>query len=184
MRARVAYISSLGTTAILVAAALLMLAVVSAIVAFRGWPGDANGATVQTVPLAPHQSSQRVAVVRFSPAALSLGRSANARAARRAAAKRLDKAGGSGPHGVPGLGMQPVTLAPMTPQPSSIAHVPQGQTQAAQQNGGGGQPDGPAPGDGGVPLSLPSSSAPPAADQVTTTVGGLLGGAPPPPAGR
>src|SRR2546423_11436655 len=51
MRARVAYISSLGTTAILVAAALLMLAVVGAIVAFRGWPGAANGAGVQSVPL-------------------------------------------------------------------------------------------------------------------------------------
>ena len=51
MRARFAYISSLGTTAILVAAALLMLAVVGALVAFRGWPGSANGAVVQPVPL-------------------------------------------------------------------------------------------------------------------------------------
>src|SRR5436309_15371061 len=53
MRARVAYISSLGTTAILVAAALLMLAVVGAIVAFRGWPGAANAEGVQSVPLTP-----------------------------------------------------------------------------------------------------------------------------------
>ena len=44
MRVRVAYISSLGTTAILVAAALLMLAVVGAIVGVPGWPGGANGA--------------------------------------------------------------------------------------------------------------------------------------------
>jgi hypothetical protein len=53
MRARVAYISSLGTTAILVAAALLMLAVVGAIVTFRGWPGAANADGVQSVPLTP-----------------------------------------------------------------------------------------------------------------------------------
>jgi hypothetical protein len=51
MRARVAYLSSLGTTAILVAAALLMLAVVGAIVAFRAWPDAANGSGVQSVPL-------------------------------------------------------------------------------------------------------------------------------------
>lgn len=51
MRARVAYLSSLGTTAILVAAALLMLAVVGAIVAFRAWPDAANGEGVQSVPL-------------------------------------------------------------------------------------------------------------------------------------
>jgi hypothetical protein len=53
MRARVAYISSLGTTAILVAAALLMLAVVSALVAFKGWPGAANAEDVRSVPLEP-----------------------------------------------------------------------------------------------------------------------------------
>jgi hypothetical protein len=51
MRARAAYISSLGTTAILVAAALLMLVVVGAIVAFKGWPGAANGGGVQPIPL-------------------------------------------------------------------------------------------------------------------------------------
>jgi hypothetical protein len=36
-----AYIAGIGTTGVLVGFALLMLAVVSAIVAFRGWPGDA-----------------------------------------------------------------------------------------------------------------------------------------------
>src|SRR6266576_861730 len=63
MRARVAYISSLGTTAILVAAALLMLAVVGAIVAFRGWPGAANAAGVQSVPLAPSFTQARATLV-------------------------------------------------------------------------------------------------------------------------
>ena len=39
MRADRAYIAGLGTTGILVASALLLLAVVSTLVAFRGWPG-------------------------------------------------------------------------------------------------------------------------------------------------
>jgi hypothetical protein len=51
MRARAAYISSLGTTGILVAAALLMLALVSALVAFRGWPGGMAD-SIASVPVA------------------------------------------------------------------------------------------------------------------------------------
>src|SRR3954451_22693830 len=69
MRARVAYISSLGTTAILVAAALLMLAVVGAIVAFRGWPGAANGADVPSVPVpSPLARASASRVPRRAPA--------------------------------------------------------------------------------------------------------------------
>jgi hypothetical protein len=44
MKASRAYIAGLGTTGVLLAFALLLLVVVSAIVAFRGWPaGDAAG---------------------------------------------------------------------------------------------------------------------------------------------
>jgi hypothetical protein len=39
MRADRAYIAGLGTTGVLVGSALLLLAVVSTLVAFRGWPG-------------------------------------------------------------------------------------------------------------------------------------------------
>ena len=53
MRARSAYISSVGTTTILIAAALFMLGVVSALVAFRGWPGTAASEGVTSVPLEP-----------------------------------------------------------------------------------------------------------------------------------
>jgi hypothetical protein len=53
MRARAAYIRSLGTTSILVAAALLMLGVVGALVGFHGWPAGAVGETVPAVPLTP-----------------------------------------------------------------------------------------------------------------------------------
>src|SRR3954451_16094058 len=92
MRARVAYISSLGTTAILVAAALLMLALVGALVAFRGWPGSANGAVVQQGPLGPGAGAARMVFVR-PPAATKRVvriRSFTARAASRA---RLSTAG-------------------------------------------------------------------------------------------
>jgi hypothetical protein len=44
-----AYITSLGTTAILVASSLLVLAVTSAIVAFDGWPGQSAAAAVDRV---------------------------------------------------------------------------------------------------------------------------------------
>ena len=40
MRADRAYIAGLGTTGVLVASAVLLLAVVSTLVAFRGWPGS------------------------------------------------------------------------------------------------------------------------------------------------
>jgi hypothetical protein len=50
MRARAAVIPTLGTTGILLAASLLMLALVSALVAFRGWPGG-TGDSVASVPV-------------------------------------------------------------------------------------------------------------------------------------
>lgn len=64
MRARAAYISSFGTTGILVAAALLMLAMVSALVAFRGWPGGVPGDTVGSVPLTQQPRAFRLAAAR------------------------------------------------------------------------------------------------------------------------
>jgi hypothetical protein len=56
MRARAAYISSLGTTGILVAAALMMLALVSALVGFRGWPGGTSD-SIASVPIASSTSA-------------------------------------------------------------------------------------------------------------------------------
>src|SRR4051812_47944813 len=50
MRARAAVIPTLSTTGILLAASLLMLAVVSALVGFRGWPGG-TGDSVASVPV-------------------------------------------------------------------------------------------------------------------------------------
>jgi hypothetical protein len=193
MRARFAYISSLGTTAILVAAALLMLAVVSAIVAFRGWPGQASESRVQSVPLAPNSAPARVALVRRSVTARGVERRSRAAAPRHAVSTAgLVKAAATGPRVVPGLVMDPGVAAPMSPEPSGPGRSPQGpQTAAAATPVGqpaAPQDGGPVPGGGGglalppIPQPVPGApAASPTADQVTAMVGTLLGGGTPPP---
>lgn len=189
MRARFAYISSLGTTAILVAAALLMLAVVSAIVAFRGWPGQASTGGVQTVPLAPGGVAKRVALVRRPAASKRLERTTarpSARSIRRfVSTAGLVKARAGGPRAVPGLVMEPVASAPMRPEGTGGSAQP---TQAvptaapAPQRPVPDQPQGPVPSGGGITVPLPvPTGQPPSAEQVTSTVDTLLGTAPPPP---
>lgn len=49
MRATRAYAASIGTTGVLIVCALLMLALVSAIVAFNGWPGSAIPDRIENV---------------------------------------------------------------------------------------------------------------------------------------
>src|SRR3954447_7665301 len=113
MRARIAYISSLGTTAILVAAALLMLAVVGALVAFRGWPGSANGAVVQPVPLAPGARVARAVIARPAASAKHVVR-VRSFAALAATKARASTAGlVKRPHHavVPGIVMEPTPPA-------------------------------------------------------------------------
>src|SRR3954454_7137820 len=60
MRATKAYIASLGTTGVLLAASILMLAVVSAVVAFDRWPGGEVSTRVQTLVLAENPAPIRV----------------------------------------------------------------------------------------------------------------------------
>src|SRR3954451_11566381 len=60
MRATKAYIASLGTTGVLLAASLLMLAVVSAVVAFDRWPDGQVSSRVQTLVLKERPASIRV----------------------------------------------------------------------------------------------------------------------------
>ena len=60
MKATKAYIASLGTTGVLLAASLLMLAVVSAVVAFDRWPDGRVSSRVQTLVLAERPAPIRV----------------------------------------------------------------------------------------------------------------------------
>src|SRR3954469_24698040 len=154
MRARVAYISSLGTTAILVAAALLMLVLVGALVAFRGWPGRANGAVIHPVPLSPAVTPARAILVRpaastkrivrvgsFSRLAASRARLSTAGLVKRPAATTAS-----------GLVMTPAPAAPMTP--------------ASPSPPSGGPPSSPPPpGPALAPPGPPAPGTPPQAPQ-------------------
>jgi hypothetical protein len=184
MRVRVAYISSLGTTAILLAAALTLLTVVGAIVAFRGWPEGAGGSGVQSVPLAPGTSPAPAAVVRRSPATRSKAAGVRKAAAHHAAAHAstagLVKTDAAGPPTVPGLVMvQPYSGPRMVHHSTSVTQLQPGAEPAPElpadpQR----QPPLPSP---GSDFSLPQ--APPPPDQVTAMASELLsGGSSPPPA--
>jgi hypothetical protein len=187
MRARVAYISSLGTTAILVAAALLMLAVVGAIVTFKGWPGAANADGVRSVPLIPSftranatlvvtRAARRASVVRVRPVSAT-------RTTRRLSTAGLVKqvgpgaAGGvvkvtSGPgpsiHGTVPQGTQPI---PSFPPPSGRNPVT---VQLPQASSGGGSSS-------PLPVQLPSpSGVAPVTGEVSTSVGQVTSHVPAP----
>jgi hypothetical protein len=199
MRARVAYISSLGTTAILVGAALLMLALVGAIVAFRGWPGQADGAGVQSVPLGPGAASAPAVLVRPVAATSRVVR-ARANPVAASARARLSTAGlvkQAGPAVVSGLVMDPVPAAsmhPVTPQPGGGTPPAAAQPPLAPKPPSPGDtapvsaPSGTLPGVPGVPLIDPNASPPPApsspqapsTDEVAAMVGELIGSPPPP----
>src|SRR4051812_41654233 len=60
MKATKAYIASLGTTGVLLAASILMLAVVSAVVAFDRWPTGHVSTRVQTLVLSEKPAPIRV----------------------------------------------------------------------------------------------------------------------------
>lgn len=83
MSARKAYISSLGTTGLLVAAALSMLIVVGALVAFDRWPNQAV-AEAEAVPIASDGSDaiRRAAEPRELGAALPIARTSVLSASR------------------------------------------------------------------------------------------------------
>ena len=187
MRARVAYISSLGTTAILVAAALMMLVVVGTIVAFRGWPGSENGTGVQSVPLAPPTAPARVALVRRASYARAVVRTRPVATVTR----RLSTAGlvkQAGPRVVPGLVMVPAHGAPIhpaSPQPGSPSGPPGGPVPNASPTSGlptGGPDYGQVAPSGSLPAQVPAPGPPPPpADQLSVVIGQLLAAAPPPP---
>jgi hypothetical protein len=186
MRARVAYISSLGTTAILVAAALLMLAVVGAIVTFRGWPGAANAEGVQSVPLTSPLTRASATLVATRPNRRSRGvvrsRGGAVKGAGRLSTVGLVKQVGPGAVG----GVVKVTSGPgpsihgTFPQPSRPIPSfppPTGRTPVTVQlpstsSGGGSSPL--------VQVQVPSPvSAAPVTSQVGSTVEQVTAPAPP-----
>src|SRR3954469_2300427 len=91
MKATKAYIASLGTTGVLLAASILMLAVVSAVIAFDRWPGGNVTTDVQTLVLNEKAPAIRVSARATGPSATP-SRSAAARAV--AGAPRVTPNGG------------------------------------------------------------------------------------------
>jgi hypothetical protein len=176
----------LGTTAILVAAALLMLAVVGAIVAFRGWPGGEAGASVQSVPLAPPTASAPVALVRpVTPAPTAIKRLT--RAAIPAANKGLSTVG-LVKQVSPSRAGQGLALVPANGSPMRGSGPPAGGPDVPSTGPAGPLPDPPSggplpPGGGGfdppLPVAIPSS--PPSGSQLTGAIGQLVAQVPPPP---
>jgi hypothetical protein len=192
MRARAAYISSLGTTTILVCAALLLLAVGSALVAFRGWPGGANGTGVQRVTL-PSKVSPRFATALVRASAVTR----LVRAQRpKAGAARLSTAGlvkvppGTGPV-VNGVVIGPGSSGVSVSSPPGARYpAPNGSPFQAPPPTGRypSYPTSP-PVDPGVTVPLPVPAphvgvVPPSAPAAVTAVAtSVLSSAPPPPAG-
>src|SRR3954471_1395227 len=126
MRARAAYIRSLGTTSILVVAAFLMLGVVGALVGFHGWPEGAGGETVPSVPV-KRAPEPVVSVVREVHKAPAVTREARVLGDRTATAGLVKQVAVSSPRpiGYP-LAVAPGQVAPTTGghQPPTAAHNP------------------------------------------------------------
>jgi hypothetical protein len=196
MRARFAYITSLGTTAILVAAALLMLGVVGAIVAFHGWPGSAQGKGVRSLPLAPTGPNARVALVRRAKVIHGTKLSRSPRGitslARGASTRGLVKQ--TTPPRSPvitGIVMVPVrttthvttTPEPVQPVGPSAVLTPDRRVPPTEPSGPGAvpYPSVPLPGLAQVPIPVPAPETPVEPDEVAGTIGQMIPPLPAPP---
>ena len=181
MSARKAYISSLGTTGLLIAAALAMLVVVGALVAFDRWPSQAV-AEAESVPVtrdavhATRPAGEPRSFARTGPSARSTAISEKrSRAALRQAAARaggVDATGGPAIHepivsDLPAPNSAPAAPAPAAPQHQAAAPAPDPAPQV------------PARPDPTVPAIAPGSLAPTAEDTLadaTTSLGDTVGG--------
>jgi len=96
-------LSAFGTTGVLVAASLTMLAMVSALVTFDGWPRGYGTSSVGTVPVSRVPVPHLVKAV-HQHAGTAAGQSQAARSASLARAARLRGQGGARPAGTGGRG--------------------------------------------------------------------------------
>src|SRR3954447_3965249 len=177
MRARAAYIRSLGTTSILVAAALLMLGVVGALVGFHGWPEGAVGETVPSVPLKP--APERVlSAVRDVQKTSTASRIGNAAAGRASTAGLVKVVRVTSPQPIG----YPVAVPPGQAVPGSGAPAAQPPTAAQTDPGNGKLPPPATPPPAGGAGPPPRPAAPSTDPQgLQTLIDQLTGSAPPPP---
>ena len=130
MRATKAYIASLGTTGVLLASALSLLAIVGAIVAFNGWPTGGVGDDIRRLVVGDEEASS------LSPGAVS---AAVDSASATADGVVTDEPLGPDVDAVVADFVPPSSLGPSTP---------------------GGTPDGGAPGPGAPDVGGPGTGAP------------------------
>ena len=170
MHARAAYIRSIGTTGILVAAALLMLATVSALVAYEGWPGSAGSDSVTSVPVETPRDFEVVRSVTKAEAAAATVKLALGDAVVRPAAAGLVRDVTAGGPSTVGLVKVPPAAPPAAPAPVGVpAPAPAVQPPSITQ------PQRPSPPSIAVPEVLP-----PPADGLEEVAFGVLGTALPP----
>jgi hypothetical protein len=104
MRARTAYISSLGTTGILIASSLMLSLALGAFLSFDGWPTQADGhvqdvAVPAAAPALPSAAlGRRVGAAHHRSASRAHARRGGARSARRRG-RVVPVPGGGGSHG-------------------------------------------------------------------------------------
>jgi hypothetical protein len=186
MSARKAYISSLGTTGLLVAAALAMLIVVGALVAFDRWPTQAvaEAESVQIADDGPEAIRRAAAPstlvasgAQAAPAALGESARPSSDLLRGAATRagRVERSGGSAERSPAARVDDPVVSD--LPAPDSTADVPAAQSPAPEEASpqGTGSPGGSA----SPVLTLPPTPiAPSGGDglaEVTTQLGDGVG---------
>src|SRR5829696_2914001 len=153
MSARKAYISSLGTTGLLIAAALAMLIVVGALVAFDRWPSQAI-AEAESVPVTDagaNVSHRAVAPRSFARTGLSARLTAisekRSRAVLRQAAARAGRVGSTAGPAPAAVLSEPIVsdLPAPSADPGAPAPAAPAQQQAAQAPAPASAPQTPAP---------------------------------------
>jgi hypothetical protein len=184
LRATRAYITGIGTTGLLIASALLSLAVMSAFVAFNGFPGQDVQDPIGTLLLQEKQAPVNVPAKHVHVQVLATRRAASATTAhRRASSKRVQT-----PRATTGPVVNRTNPTPSTPSPGQ-APSSSGQTPSSAAGSTPSTPVStttPAVPDTGITLpqvtlpSLPSSPPPGGSQQQlpidTSGVTNLLGG--------
>ena len=156
MKAGKAYITSIGTTGLLVASSVLLLIVVGALIAFDGWPSSDEYGPPESVAIGEADTQRVVAKRRI------------ARALAAAAERRRDGAATSGARG--GIGRD--DGADTADDDRVISNLPAPDSRPGTGNGDG-KGDAGTPGDGG---SVPAGGGPspaPVIGQVGDTVSGV-----------
>jgi|SRR5947209_9771957 len=168
MQARSAYISSLSTTTIMVAAALLMLALLGATVGFRHWPHGDGGSPIDSIGTSS-EPSHVLRVAKLVTPAKPPVRSARASAPARPASPPAPSAAPTAPAGVP---VRHAPVAGVIEVPPAPAAAPEPGSQSGPSTVPPSQPVPNAP-----PPARPTPPAPvrhllePAISPITETVG-------------